>query len=60
MTTSSPTRVHNNFDLSPGVVFRLSASMTFSGTFVVPPLFKVVSPRRISLANFAEFLSRSN
>src|SRR5207302_384002 len=52
--TSSPAGVHSSLDLSPGFGFRPSASITFSGTWVVPPLFRIVSARRRSLAKSAK------
>src|SRR2546421_12275228 len=48
--TSSPAGVHSSLDLSPGFGFRPSASITFSGTWVVPPLFRIVSAIMRSLA----------
>src|SRR5436853_2459112 len=58
--TSSPAGVHSSLDLSPGFGFRPSASITFSGTWVVPPLFRVVSARRESLAKSARGLLDEN
>src|SRR5260370_30955466 len=54
--TSSPAGVHSSLDLSPGFGFRPSASITFSGTWVVPPLFRIVSAMRRSLAKSARGL----
>src|SRR5437660_12260155 len=54
--TSSPAGVHSSLDLSPGFGFRPSASITFSGPWVVPPLFRIVSARRRSLAKSARGL----
>src|SRR2546427_3231941 len=51
--TSSPAVVHSSLDFSPGFWFRPSASITFSGTWVVPPLFRIVSARGKSLAKSA-------
>src|SRR2546422_8421083 len=58
--TSSPAGVHSSLDLSPGFGFRPSASITFSGTWVVPPLFRIVSARRKSLAKSARGLLDEN
>src|SRR2546425_2801673 len=58
--TSSPAGVHCSLDLSPGFGFRPSASITFSGTWVVPPLFRIVSARRKSLAKSARGLLDEN
>src|SRR5207245_9039121 len=58
--TSSPAGVHRSFDLSPGFGFRPSASITSSGTWVVPPLFRIVSARRKSLAKSARGLLDEN
>src|SRR3989442_5485172 len=58
--TSAPAGVHNSLDLSPGFGFRPSASITFSGTWVVPPLFRIVSARRESLAKSASGLLDEN
>src|SRR6266581_8485503 len=58
--TSFPAGVHNSLDLSPGFGFRPSASITFSGTWVVPPLFRIVSARRKSLAKSARGLLDEN
>src|SRR2546427_9782414 len=58
--TSSPAGVHSSLDLSPGFGFRPSASITFSGTRVVPPLFRIVSARRRSLAKSARGLLDEN
>src|SRR5438876_9406284 len=58
--TSSPAGVHSRLDLSPGFGFRPSASITFSGTWVVPPLFRIVSARRKSLAKSARGLLDEN
>src|SRR5205809_8098039 len=58
--TSSPAGVHSSLDLSPGFGFRPSASITFSGTWVVPPLFRIVSARRKSLAMSARGLVDEN
>src|SRR3989442_13533983 len=58
--TSSPAGVHSSLDLSPGFGFRPSASITFSGTWVVPPLFRIVSARRRSLAKSARGLLDEN
>src|SRR5205807_8140465 len=58
--TSSPAGVHSSLDLSPGFGFRPSASFTFSGTWVVPPLFRIVSARRKSLAMSARRLLDEN
>src|SRR5437879_12636268 len=58
--TSSPAGVHSSLDLSPGFGFRPSASMTFSGTWVVPSLFRIVSARRESLAKSARGLLDEN
>src|SRR5436853_6297259 len=58
--TSSPAVVHSSLDLSPGLNFRPSASITFSGTWVVPPLFRIVSARRKSLAKSARGLLDEN
>src|SRR5713101_9993325 len=54
--TSSPAGVHSSLDLSPRFGVRPSASITFSGTWVVPPLFRIVSARRKSLAKSARGL----
>src|SRR6266571_8140044 len=58
--TSSPAGVHRSFDLSPGFGFRPSASITSSGTWIVPPLFRIVSARRKSLAKSARGLLDEN
>src|SRR5438105_10451533 len=58
--TSSPAGVHSSLDLSPGFGFRPSASITFSGTWVVPPLFRIVSARGKSLAKSARGLLDEN
>src|SRR2546422_10963168 len=58
--TSSPAGVHSSLDLSPGFGFRPSASITFSGTWVVPPLFRIVSARSRSLAKSARGLLDEN
>src|SRR5260370_24269206 len=58
--TSSPAGVHSSLDLSPGFGFRPSASITFLGTWVVRPLFRIVSPRRKSLAKSARGLLDEN
>src|SRR2546430_15296317 len=58
--SSSPAGVHSSLDLSPGFGFRPSASITFSGTRVVPPLFRIVSARRRSLAKSARGLLDEN
>src|SRR2546425_12704598 len=58
--TSSPAGVHSSLDLSPGFGFRPSASITFSGPWVVPPLFRIVSARRRSLAKSARGLLDEN
>src|SRR5256884_9807851 len=58
--TSSPAGVHSSLDLSPGFGFRPSASITFSGTWVVTPLFRIVSARRKSLAKSARGLLDKN
>src|SRR5256886_9009551 len=58
--TSPPAGVHRSFDLSPGFGFRPSASITSSGTWVVPPLFRIVSARRKSLAKSARGLLDEN
>src|SRR5437899_8690613 len=58
--TSSPAGVHSSLDLSPGFGFRPSASITFSGTWVVPPLLRIVSARRRSLANSSRGLLDEN
>src|SRR5690349_17675510 len=58
--TSSPAGVHRSLDLSPGFGFRPSASITFSGTWVVPPLFRIVSARRNALAKSARGLLDEN
>src|SRR5271157_2046727 len=49
-TTSSPAGVQSSLGLSPSLGFRLRASTTPSGTFVVPLLLRVVVPRRSSSA----------
>src|SRR5437879_9217990 len=59
-TTSSPAVVHSSLDLSPGFGFRPSASITFSGTWVVPPLFRIASARRKSPAKSARGLLDEN
>src|SRR6266699_6191994 len=58
--TSSPAGVHSSLDLSPGFGFRPSASITFSGTWVVPPLFRIVSAKTKSLATSARGLLDEN
>src|SRR2546429_9417502 len=58
--TSSPAGVHSSLDLSPGFGFRPSASITFSGTWIVPPLFRIVAARRNSLAKSARGLLDEN
>jgi hypothetical protein len=58
--TSSPAGVHSSLDLSPGLGFRPSSSITFSGTWVVPPLFRIVSASRRSLAKSARGLLDEN
>src|SRR5207245_10610715 len=58
--TSSPAVVHSSLDFSPGFWFRPSASITFSGTWVVPPLFRIVSARGKSLAKSARGLLDEN
>src|SRR5216683_5615304 len=58
--TSSPAGVHSSLDLSPGFSFRPSPSITFSGTWVVPPLFRIVSAKRESLAKSAHGLLDEN
>src|SRR5213594_2840612 len=58
--TSSPAGVHSSFDLSPGFGFRPSCSITFSGTWVVPPLFRIDSAIRRSLAKSARGLLDEN
>src|SRR2546430_6094766 len=58
--TSSPAGVHCSLDLSPGFGFRPSASITFSGTWVVPPLFRIVSARSKSLAKSGRGLLDEN
>src|SRR2546430_14294655 len=57
---SSPAVVHSSLDFSPGFWFRPSASITFSGTWVVPPLFRIVSARGKSLAKSARGLLDEN
>src|SRR5437870_8312712 len=58
--TSSSAGVHRSLDFSPGFWFRPSASITFSGTWVVPPLFRIVSARGKSLAKSARGLLDEN
>src|SRR3989442_1868339 len=58
--TSSPAGVHSSLDLLPGFGFRPSASITFSGTCVVPPLFRIVSAKTKSLAKSARGLLDEN
>src|SRR5256712_3241484 len=54
--TWSPAGVHSSLDLSPGFGFRPSASITFSGTWVIPPLFRIVWAKTESLAKSARSL----
>src|SRR5207247_4439092 len=58
--TSSPAGVHSSLDLSPGFGFRPSASITFSGTWVVPPLFRIFSAKTKSLAKSGRGLLDEN
>src|SRR5437667_9334127 len=58
--TSSPAAVHSSLDRSPGFGFRPSASITFSGTWVVPPLFRIVSAKTKSLAKSTRGLLDEN
>src|SRR5437667_2344488 len=58
--TSSPAGVHSSLDLSPGLGFRPSPSITFSGTWVVPPLLRMVSAKRKPLAKSARGLLDEN
>src|SRR5712692_323225 len=58
--TSSPAGVHSSLDLSLCLGFRPSASITFSGTWVVPPLFRIDSAIRRSLAKSARGLLDEN
>src|SRR5438105_8341077 len=58
--TSSPAGVHSSLELSPGFWFSPSASISFSGSWVVPPLFRIVSARRRSLAKSAPGLLDEN
>src|SRR5206468_9582076 len=58
--TSSPAVVHSSLDLSSGFGFRARGSITFSGTWVVPTLFRIVLARGKALCKSARCLLDGN